>query len=84
MYKIAGIISTSDLCLHFLNTSILFYTKMEILLKPRKQRLITIDVPFTDDISGLAMIKLLDLKTGFTNMINVKFIRNTGFLDVTK
>ena len=28
------------------------------------------------------MIKLLDLKTGCTNTIKVKFISDTGFLDV--
>ena len=36
---------------------------------------------FIDKISGLAMIKLLDVKTGCTTMIKVKFIMNTGFLD---
>ena len=40
-------------------------------------------MPFKDEISKLAMIKLLDLKTSFTNIIKVKFIRNTGFLDVS-
>ena len=29
------------------------------------------------------MIKLLDLKTGCTNTIKMKFIRNTRHLDVT-
>ena len=38
------------------------------------------DMPFIDEMSGLAMIKLLDLKTGCTNMIKVKFITNTRFL----
>ena len=29
------------------------------------------------------MIKLIDLKTGCTNTIKLKFVRNTGFLNVT-
>ena len=41
------------------------------------------NVPFIDGISGLAMFKLLELKAGCTNMIKVKFVRDTGFIDVT-
>ena len=52
-------------------------------LRPKEQRLMKIDVPFIGEISGLAMIKLLDLKTGCTNTIKVKFVRNTEFLNVT-
>ena len=33
-----------------------------------------------DEISGLAMNKLLDTRTGCNNKINVKFIRKTGFV----
>ena len=36
-----------------------------------------------DEISGLAIIKILELKTSCTNTIKVRFIRNTGFHDVT-
>ena len=56
---------------------------MKVLLKPIKQRFIKMDVPFIDEISGLVMIILLDLKTGCANMIKGKFLRNTGFLNVT-
>ena len=57
---------------------------MKILLKPKEQRFIKIDVPFIEQISGIALIKLPDLKTGCTNIIKVKFVRNTAFIDVTK
>ena len=42
-----------------------------------------IDVPFIDEISRLAIIKLCDLQTGRTNTMKVKLIRKTRFLDVT-
>ena len=41
------------------------------------------DVASIDEIPGLVMIKLLDLKSGYTNMIKVKFMRNTGFIKVS-
>ena len=83
VYEIEGVISTGDSCLHFLNRSIPFFSKMEVLLKAEEQRFIKIDGHFIDEISGLAMIKLLDLETGCTKAIKVKFVRNTGFLDMT-
>ena len=55
-----------------------------IFLKPREQSLIKINVPFTDEIYWLTMIKFLDLKISSNNMVKVKFIKNVGFLDVTK
>ena len=82
MYEIEGVISTKDSYLHFLNRCIPFFPKTDVLLKPREQRFIEIDVPFIDKIPGLAKVKLLDLKTGCTNTIKVKFIRNTLYLNV--
>ena len=38
---------------------------------------------FIDEISGLAMVKLLDLKTGSTNTMKVNFVKNIRFLNVT-
>ena len=79
MYAIA-IISTRDSCLHFLNRSIHFFPKTEIPQKPREQWLIKIYVPFIDEISGLAMIKLLDLITDCTNMIKSKAVVHPGVI----
>ena len=73
MYEIEGVISTRDSCLHFLNRSIPFLPKTDVPVKPRKQRFIKIDVPFINEMSRLAMIKLLDIKTGHTNAIKVKY-----------
>ena len=36
-----------------------------------------------DEIFGLAMIKLLHLKTVFSNTMKVKLIRNVEFFDIT-
>ena len=48
-----------------------------------EKRFILIEAPLTDQWSGMAMIKLLDLKTVGINNIKVLFIRNVGLLDVT-
>ena len=54
---------------------------IDILQHPRQQRFIKISLPFTDEISWLPIIKLPNVKTGCSNMIKVKFVRNTGFPD---
>ena len=46
-------------------------------------RFISIEAPFIDELSGMVIVKLLDLKMGGVNKIKVKVIRNVGFLDVT-
>ena len=59
-----------------------FFPKTDVLLKLSEQRIIKINVPFIDVISGLAVIILLDLTTGSTNTVKVKFWRNTGYHNV--
>ena len=43
-----------------------------------------VDTPFTDEISNLAIIKLLDKLTQSVIMLKVKFLRNVAMLDITK
>ena len=35
-----------------------------------------IEAPFVEELSGMAMVKVLDMNEQVTNMINLKFIRN--------
>ena len=37
---------------------------------------------FVEELSGMAMVKILDMKTQTTNMIKLKFIRNKAVLKV--
>ena len=83
VYEIERIIIIRDSFLHFPNRSTPLFPKMDILLKPREQRFMKIDMPFIDKISGLAIFKLLDLKSSCTSSIIVKLSRNIGFHSVT-
>ena len=51
-------------------------------LKPKKQNLIKIEVPFVDEISGLAIVKMLDRKAQNTMMLKLKFVQNLPIIDV--
>ena len=41
-----------------------------------------VDAPFIEELSGMAMVKILDMKEQTTNMIKLKFIRNKAVLKV--
>ena len=51
-----------------------------IILKPKEQKLIK--APFIDEISGLAIVKILDVGTHSTLLIKLKFTCNVAVLDI--
>ena len=55
----------------------------DTILKPKEQKLIQIKTPFFDEISGLAIIKLLDKSTQSTKILKVKFMQNIVMLGMT-
>ena len=59
------------------------FLKERIILKPKEEKLVKIDAQFLDEISRLAIIKLLDKSTQSIMMLKVKFLRNAAILDVT-
>ena len=60
----------------FLNRSIHFFSKEQIILKPKEKKFIKIEGPLIDKISGLAIIKMLDSREQYTVVLKLKFIRN--------
>ena len=52
------------------------------MLKSKKQKLIKVKAPFIDEISGLAIIKILDGSTHSTMLLKLKFICNAAMLDI--
>ena len=51
--------------------------------KTKRQKLIKVEGPFLDEISGLAIIKILDKNAQNTMMLKLKFTQNLAILDVT-
>ena len=65
-----------------MNRSVPIYPEKEIILKPNKQKLVKVRAPFIDEISGLAIIKIIDGGTHSTLLIKLKFTCNRAVLDV--
>ena len=63
VFKLEGVINVWDCCFKFLNRFLLIFPKEHIVWKPKEQKLIKVKAPFIDEISGLAIIKILDGST---------------------
>ena len=58
------------------------YPEKQIILKPDEQKLVKVKTPFMDEISGLAIIKIIDGGTYSTLLIKLKFTCNKAILDI--
>ena len=74
IFELEDVINSQDCCFNFLNRSILIFPKEHIVLKSKEQRMIKLEAPFIDEISGLAIIKGLDKNTQSTMMLKLKFV----------
>ena len=68
--------------LWFLNRSLPIFPKEHVVLKPKEQKLIIVKAPFIDEISVLAITKILDGSTYSTMLIKLKFTHNGAILDI--
>ena len=51
-------------------------------MKPGVQKIVKVEAPSTDEISSLAVIKLLDKLTQSVIVLKVKFVQNIAMLDM--
>ena len=52
-----------------------------VILRPKEQKLVKVEAPFIDEISGLPIVKILDRLTQSTMMLKLKFTQNLVMLD---
>ena len=83
VFKLEGVINSRDCCFKFLNQSVSIFPEHNIILKPNEQKLIKVNTPFIDEISGLAIVKILDGGNHSTLVLKLKFIQNESTLDIT-
>ena len=72
-----GVINSRDCCFKFLNRSVPVFPEKEVILKPNEQKLIKVKASFVDEISGMAIIKILDGGTYSTLLIKLKFAQQS-------
>ena len=57
VFELEGVIDTWDSSFKFLNRSLPFFSKEQVVVKPKERKFIKIEAPFVDEISGLAVVK---------------------------
>ena len=83
LFELEGVIDSQDSCVSFPNRSIPFFPKEKVSLKPKEQKLIVLEAPFVEEISGMVITKILDIKEQKTLTMKLNFIRNRATFKVT-
>ena len=83
IFELEGMIDLQDSCFSFLSRSIPFFPVTAVEIAPETQKMVVVEAPFIEELSGMAIVKILDMKEQATNMIKLKFIRNKVVLKIT-
>ena len=82
IFELEGVIDSRESCFSFLSRSIPFFPVMTVEIALASQKMVMVDAPFIEELSGMAMVKILDIKEQTTNMIKLKFIWNIAVLKI--
>ena len=82
IFELEGVIYSREFLFSFLSRSIPFFPVTTVEIAPASQKMVMVDTPFIEELSGMAMVKILDMKEQTTNMIKLKFIQNKAVLKI--
>ena len=71
IFELEGVIDSRESCFSFLSRSIPFFPVTTVEIAPASQKMVMVDAPFVEVLSGMAMVKILDMKEQTTNMIKL-------------
>ena len=81
-FELEGVIDSQNSCFSFLNRSIPFFPKEKAEVKPKEQKIMVLEAPFEEEITRMAITKLLDTKEHMTLTMKKKLIRNRATFKV--
>ena len=83
LFELEGVIDTRESSFRFLSRSIPIFPREQVIIKPGEKKLIPTESPFIEEISGMAIVKIVDQGQKMPMMLKLKFIRNKATLDIT-
>ena len=83
LFELEGVIDTRESSFRFLSRSIPIFPREQVVIELGEKKLILIETPFTEEISGMAIVKIIDQEQKMPMMLKLKFIRNKATLDIT-
>ena len=66
-----------------MSRSIPIFLREQVVVKPGEKKLIPIEAPFVEEISGMAIVKIIDQGQKTPMMSKLKFVSNKATLDIT-
>ena len=82
LFELEGVIDSRESSFRFLSRSIPIFPREQVIVKPGGKKLILIEAPFIEEISGMAIVKIIDQGQKMPMMMKLKFIRNKATLDI--
>ena len=83
LFESEGVIDSCESCFRFLSRSRSIFPREQVVVKPGEKKLIPIEAPFVEEISGMAIVKIIDQGQKIPMMLKLKFIWNKAMLDIT-
>ena len=83
LFELEGVIDSRESSFRFLSRLIPIFPREQVVVKPGEEELILIEAPFVEEISSIAIIKIIDQGQKTLMMLKLKFIRNKAMLDIT-
>ena len=74
IFELEGLIDSHESCFRFLSRSIPIFPREQVVVKPGEKKLIPIEMPFVEEISGMATVKIIDKGQRKPMMLKLKFI----------
>ena len=74
IFELEGVIDSHESCFRFLSRSIPIFPREQIVVKPGEKKLIPIEMPLVEEISGMAIVKIIDKSQRMPMMLKLKFI----------
>ena len=74
LFELEGVIESCESCFRFLSRSIPILPREQVVVKPGEKKLIPIESPFVEEISGIAVIIIIDQGHKTPMMLKLKFI----------
>ena len=82
VFELGGVTNSRGCCFKFLSRSLPIFPKELTVLKLKEHKLIKMNAPVIDEISGLAIVKILDGSTHSTMLLKLKFMCKAAMLDI--
>ena len=60
LFELEGVIDSRESCFRFLSRSIPLFPREQVVVKPGEKKLIPIEAPFVEEISGMDIVKIID------------------------